>query len=218
MRLRILNRIVEKTRVFQFLAGLNPDFEYARVHLLDRTHFPTPEEAHAYCLFDQSRWSPMPPISGIPLETSAMAIRYVYLAPPSVPSQTSYTSSPSLSPLSTAFGNSRPSKKKCDYCGCQPPTLDCQASSVALGLSPAINSPLSGIEPSPTAFIPVTTDHDSLVSHSDDDRPIVIWKEKRWTQVKHIKNAKMISTRSQFFEVWGDMLDSSRPSLFMLWP
>ncbi|KAF6165553.1 hypothetical protein GIB67_006443 [Kingdonia uniflora] len=37
----IYAKIVEKTRVFQFLAGLNPDFEYARVHLLDRTPFPT---------------------------------------------------------------------------------------------------------------------------------------------------------------------------------
>ncbi|KAF6155618.1 hypothetical protein GIB67_034713 [Kingdonia uniflora] len=39
----IYAKIVEKTRVFQFLAGLNPDFEYARVHLLDRTPFPTLE-------------------------------------------------------------------------------------------------------------------------------------------------------------------------------
>ncbi|KAF6136371.1 hypothetical protein GIB67_028061 [Kingdonia uniflora] len=37
-------KIVEKTGVFQFLAGLNPDFEYARVHLLDMTLFPTLEE------------------------------------------------------------------------------------------------------------------------------------------------------------------------------
>ncbi|KAF6137482.1 hypothetical protein GIB67_027869 [Kingdonia uniflora] len=46
----IYAKIVEKIRVFQFLAGLNLDFEYARVHLLDRTPFPTLEEAHAYCL------------------------------------------------------------------------------------------------------------------------------------------------------------------------
>ncbi|KAF6173029.1 hypothetical protein GIB67_006405 [Kingdonia uniflora] len=45
----IYAKIVEKTWVFQFLAGLNPDFEYARVHLLDMTHFPTLEEAHTYC-------------------------------------------------------------------------------------------------------------------------------------------------------------------------
>ncbi|KAF6147321.1 hypothetical protein GIB67_009804 [Kingdonia uniflora] len=113
----IYAKIEEKIRVFQFLAGLNPDFEYARAHLLDMTPFPTIEEAHAYCLSDQSRRSPMPPISGIPSETSAMAIRYAYPAPPSVPSQTSHTSSPSLSPLPTASGNSRPSRKKCDYCG-----------------------------------------------------------------------------------------------------
>ncbi|KAF6152181.1 hypothetical protein GIB67_019403 [Kingdonia uniflora] len=62
----IYAKIVEKTRVFQFLAGLNPDFEYARIHLLDRTLFPILEETHAYCLSDQSRRSPMPPISGIP--------------------------------------------------------------------------------------------------------------------------------------------------------
>ncbi|KAF6160171.1 hypothetical protein GIB67_016607 [Kingdonia uniflora] len=48
----IYAKIAEKTRVFQFLAGLNPDFEYAQVHLLDRTPFPTPKEAHAYCLSD----------------------------------------------------------------------------------------------------------------------------------------------------------------------
>ncbi|KAF6137084.1 hypothetical protein GIB67_030848 [Kingdonia uniflora] len=54
----IYAKIVEKTRVFQFLAGLNPDFEYARVHLLGRTPFPILEEAYAYCLSDQSRWSP----------------------------------------------------------------------------------------------------------------------------------------------------------------
>ncbi|KAF6173031.1 hypothetical protein GIB67_006407 [Kingdonia uniflora] len=156
----------------------------------------------------------MPPISGIPSETSAMAIRYAYPAPPSVPSQTSHTSSPSLSSLPTASGISRPSRKKCDYCdlssppsdplplsvpcesaiphlvspsllrplqvytrrhpGRQPPTLDCQTSSVALGLPPAIDSPLSGIGPSPTASIPITTDDDSPVSRSDDDRPIAI--------------------------------------------
>ncbi|KAF6170826.1 hypothetical protein GIB67_015778 [Kingdonia uniflora] len=112
----IYAKIVEKTRVFKFLAGLNPNFEYARVHLLDMTHFPTLEEAHAYCLSNQSRRSPMP-ISKIPLETFAMVIRYVYPAPPSVPSQTSHTSSPSLSPLPAASANSRPSRKKCDYCG-----------------------------------------------------------------------------------------------------
>ncbi|KAF6135689.1 hypothetical protein GIB67_028260 [Kingdonia uniflora] len=269
----IYAKIVEKTRVFKFLAGLNPDFEYARVHLLDRTPFPTRKEAHTYCLSDQSRRSPMPPFSEIPSETSAMAVRYAYPAPPSLPSQTSHTSSPTLSPLPAASVNSRPSRKKCDYCGkwghlritchalhgrpagyqprpsqssahlfadssvldslafsalsqdeinrfrqllsmsstpavshvedlssppsdplplsvlCesaipplislsvsrplqvytrrhprrQHPTPDCQASSVAPGLPPAIDSPLSGIEPSPTASIPVTTDDDSPV-------------------------------------------------------
>ncbi|KAF6172322.1 hypothetical protein GIB67_024944 [Kingdonia uniflora] len=98
----IYAKIVEKTRVFQFLVGLNPDFEYARVHLLDKTPFPTLEEAHAYCLSDQSRRSLTPPISRIPSETSAMAIRYAYPTLPSVPSQTSHTLSPSLSPLPMA--------------------------------------------------------------------------------------------------------------------
>ncbi|KAF6173648.1 hypothetical protein GIB67_023007 [Kingdonia uniflora] len=88
-----------------------------KVVVLNRTHFPTLEDAHAYCLSNQCRRSPMPPISGIPLETSAMAICYAYPAPPSVPSQTSHTSSPSLSPLPMASGNSRPSRKKYDYCG-----------------------------------------------------------------------------------------------------
>ncbi|KAF6153178.1 hypothetical protein GIB67_031132 [Kingdonia uniflora] len=187
----IYAKIVKKTWVFQFLAGLNPDFEYARVHLLGKTS--TLEVAHAYYFSNQSRWSPMPPISGIPSETSAMAVRYAYPALPSFPSQTSHTSSPSLSPLPAASGNSRPSRKKYDYCGkwghlkktChalhghpagyqprpsqssahlsadssvynrrhpgpQPPTPDCQTSSVASGLPPAIDSPLSDHRLSPT--------------------------------------------------------------------
>ncbi|KAF6166192.1 hypothetical protein GIB67_023902 [Kingdonia uniflora] len=110
----IYAKIVEKTRVFQFLAELNPDFECARVHRIDRTHFPTLEEAHAYCLSDQSRRSPMPPISGIHSKTSAMAVRYAYPAPPSIPSQTSHTSSPSLSPLPVA---SDCKLKKLDWLG-----------------------------------------------------------------------------------------------------
>ncbi|KAF6134623.1 hypothetical protein GIB67_022910 [Kingdonia uniflora] len=152
---KIYAKIVEKTQVFQFLAGLNLDFEYARVHLLDMTPFPTIEEAHAYCLSDQGRRSLMPPISGIPSETFAMAIRYAYPAPPSVPSQTSHTSSPSLSPLPTASSNSRPSRKKCDYYGHQPPTPYCQASSVAPGLPPAIDSPLSAKPKTADAAAPV---------------------------------------------------------------
>ncbi|KAF6138328.1 hypothetical protein GIB67_001557 [Kingdonia uniflora] len=52
-------------------------------------------------------------------------------------------------------------------------------SSIAPGLPPAIDLPLSGIELFPMAHIPVTTDDDSFVSHSDDDKPIVIQKEKR---------------------------------------
>ncbi|KAF6166358.1 hypothetical protein GIB67_034909, partial [Kingdonia uniflora] len=114
---KIYAKIEEKTQVFQFLAGLNPDFEYTRVHLLNRTPFPTLEEAHAYCLSDQSRRLPMPSISGIPSGTSAMAVRYAYPAPPSVPSQTLHTSSLRLSPLPAASSNSRPPRNKYDYCG-----------------------------------------------------------------------------------------------------
>ncbi|KAF6136890.1 hypothetical protein GIB67_018929 [Kingdonia uniflora] len=143
-------KIVEKARVFQFLAGLNPNFEYVRVHILDRTLFPTLEEAYTYCLFDQSRRSPILPISGISSETSAMVVPYAYPAPPSVPSQTSHALSPSLSPLPAASGS-------------QPPTPDYQVSFVALDLPPATDSPLSGIEPSHTASIPVTTDDDSPI-------------------------------------------------------
>ncbi|KAF6144432.1 hypothetical protein GIB67_024659 [Kingdonia uniflora] len=117
MAAEIYAKIIEKTQVFQFLAGINPDFEYARVHLLDRTPFPTLEEVHTYCLSDQSHLSLIPAISGIPSENSVMVVRYVYPAPPSVPSQTLHTSSPSLFPLPAAPGISRPSRKKCDYCG-----------------------------------------------------------------------------------------------------
>ncbi|KAF6167670.1 hypothetical protein GIB67_031253 [Kingdonia uniflora] len=190
-------KIVEKTRVFQFFVGFNPYFEFARVHLLDKTHFPTLEEAHTYCLSDQSRQSPMPPLSGIPSKTFAMAC-YAYPAPVSVPSQIFHTSSPSLSPLPTASGSSHfPRKKcdyctgsshflrkKCDYCRRQPPILDCQVSSIALGLPPATDSPLLGIEPSPTASILVTTDDDSPIFHNDDDRPIVVSHYWRRNDIK----------------------------------
>ncbi|KAF6148330.1 hypothetical protein GIB67_025549, partial [Kingdonia uniflora] len=213
----IYAKIVEKTRVFQFLAGLNPDFEYARVHLLDRTPFPTLEEAHAYCLSDQSRRSPMPPISGIPSETFAMAVRYAYPAPPSVPSQSSHTSSPSLS-LRPAGYQPRPSQSSAHLSadssmpdssafsalsqdeinrfilddGRQPPTPDCQTSSVAPGLPPVIDSPLSGIEPSPTTSIQVITDDDSPISHSDDDRP-----KRRKTDYAIMENKFDVSDESQ---------------------
>ncbi|KAF6173610.1 hypothetical protein GIB67_022969 [Kingdonia uniflora] len=115
--IEIYAKIVEKTRVFQFFTGINPDFEYARLHLLDWTPFPILEEAHVYCLSDHSRRSPMPPIFGILLETSVIAARYAYPTLLSVPSQTLHTSSPSIFPLPAAFGNSCPSRKKCDYCG-----------------------------------------------------------------------------------------------------
>ncbi|KAF6155838.1 hypothetical protein GIB67_039169 [Kingdonia uniflora] len=105
---------MEKSRVLQFLARLNPDFEYARVYLLDRTSFPTPEEAHTYCPSNQSCRSPMSPISGT--ETFARAVRYAFLSPLLDPSQISQTTSPSLSPLPAASDNSPP-RKKCDYYG-----------------------------------------------------------------------------------------------------
>ncbi|KAF6157011.1 hypothetical protein GIB67_039772 [Kingdonia uniflora] len=141
----IYAKIMEKTQVFQFLEGLNPNFVYARVHLLDRTPFSALEEAHAYCLSDQIRRSLMPSLSRIPSETSVMVIRYAYPAPPSV-----YTRR---------------------HPGRQPPKLGCQASSIASGLPPAIDLPLSGIEPSPTPSIPVTTDEDSPVSYIVVDLP-----------------------------------------------
>ncbi|KAF6144698.1 hypothetical protein GIB67_006190 [Kingdonia uniflora] len=55
-------------------------------------------------------------------------------------------------------------------------------SSVPRGPPPATDSPLSGIEPSPTSYIPVTTDDDSHVFHSGDNKPIAIRKEKRYAK------------------------------------
>ncbi|KAF6174890.1 hypothetical protein GIB67_026378 [Kingdonia uniflora] len=164
MTAEIYAKIVEKTRVFQFLPGINPNFEYSQVHLLDRTPFPTLKEAHAYCLSDQSRRSPMPPISKIPSETSNMVVRYAYLAPPLVPSQTSHASSPSLSPLPAASGNSHPPEEEVSLLW------------IWYHERCVMNR---GIEPSPTASIPVTTDDNLHVSHSDDDRMITIRNEKR---------------------------------------
>ncbi|KAF6149851.1 hypothetical protein GIB67_010925 [Kingdonia uniflora] len=79
----------------------------------------------------QSRRLPMPPISGIPSETSPMAVRFAYSAPPSVPSQTSHTSTPLtflLYQRLPVYTRRHPER--------QPPTPDCQASSVAPRLSP----------------------------------------------------------------------------------
>ncbi|KAF6147875.1 hypothetical protein GIB67_014455 [Kingdonia uniflora] len=218
---KVYSQRENNARIFQ-LSNEIENFKQG-TQTLGMTPFPTLEEAHAYYLSDQSRQSPMPPISGIPSETSVITVRYAYPTPPSVSSQISNTSSPSLSSLPAASCNSHPpspSRKKCDYCvrqilwplmfslrmkstgfdsfsiclphrqllmqvytrrhpGRQPPIPDFQTSSVAPGLPLATDSPLSGIDPSPTASIPVTTDDDSPVSHSDDDGPIAIRKEKR---------------------------------------
>ncbi|KAF6150764.1 hypothetical protein GIB67_020847 [Kingdonia uniflora] len=147
----IYAKIVEKTRVFWFLAVRNSDFE-------------------------------------IPSETSAMAVRYAYPAPPSVPSQTSHTSSPSISSLPAASGR-------------QPPTPDCQASSVAPGLPPAIDSPLSGVEPSPAASIPVITDNDSPISHRSEamfaDLGHLSKKSIKFTFVSFVYPALLLSYAGQ---------------------
>ncbi|KAF6171205.1 hypothetical protein GIB67_001920 [Kingdonia uniflora] len=45
---------IDLCKVFQFLIGLNPDFEYARVHLLDKIPFPTLEEVHILSLRSES--------------------------------------------------------------------------------------------------------------------------------------------------------------------
>ncbi|KAF6156510.1 hypothetical protein GIB67_011311 [Kingdonia uniflora] len=119
---KVYSQRENNTRIFQLsneienFKQLNPDFNYVRVHLLDRTPFLTLEEAHAYCFSDQSRRSHMPSISEIPSETSDMAARYAYPVPMSIPSQTSQTSSPSLSPLPATSGNFD-LRKKYDYCG-----------------------------------------------------------------------------------------------------
>ncbi|KAF6153452.1 hypothetical protein GIB67_030604, partial [Kingdonia uniflora] len=97
----------------------------------------------------------------------------------------------------------------------QPPIPDCQTSFVAPGLPPAIDSPLSGIgiEPSPTASIPVTTDDDSPVSHSDDDRPIIIRKEKRQSHFKFLNAVEAMGGSSWLAQNagstnWNDPLDA----------
>ncbi|KAF6144224.1 hypothetical protein GIB67_004897 [Kingdonia uniflora] len=138
------------TCMIAHVCGLNPDFEYARVYLLDWTPFPTLEE------------------------TFVMAVRYAYPAPPSVLSQISHTSSPSLSSLPAASedlsspSDPLPLSVPCEspipplvspsvsrplqvytrrHPGRQPPTPDCQVSSVAPGLPPATDSPLSDLVP-----------------------------------------------------------------------
>ncbi|KAF6168479.1 hypothetical protein GIB67_005031 [Kingdonia uniflora] len=176
------------------------------------------QSAHAYCLSGQRRQSPTPPIPGIPLEIFVMALRYAYSAPPLVPSQTSYTSSPSLSPLPVASCNPHPPRKKYGYGGCQPPTPDCQASSIALRLPPATDSSVCSIETFPTTSILVTTDDDSLVSHNDDDRLIVIQKEKRnarkpnrYSGMEAGTGNDETNTPQEDFEVDDEEVDTSAP-------
>ncbi|KAF6146571.1 hypothetical protein GIB67_008857 [Kingdonia uniflora] len=96
---------------------------------------------------------PIPPTAAeIYVKIVEKTVRYAYPAPPSVPLQTSHTSSPlaflryqqlpaTLAPrersvIIVVYTQRHP--------GRQPPTPDCQASSVAPGLPPAIDSPLSG--------------------------------------------------------------------------
>ncbi|KAF6148006.1 hypothetical protein GIB67_024181 [Kingdonia uniflora] len=71
-----MRRLLKKNKVFQFLVGLNPEFEYARVHLLDRTPFPNLEEDYAYCLSDQIRRFTLPSIIATPPDISAMAAQF----------------------------------------------------------------------------------------------------------------------------------------------
>ncbi|PIA52948.1 hypothetical protein AQUCO_01000658v1 [Aquilegia coerulea] len=57
---KIYTKLIEKQRVFQFLAGLNSEFEYARVHILNREPFPNLNEAYSSVLSDESRRSSQP--------------------------------------------------------------------------------------------------------------------------------------------------------------
>ncbi|XP_059637237.1 uncharacterized protein LOC132279314 [Cornus florida] len=86
--------IVEKNRVFQFLARLNDEFEYARVHLLGLSSFPTLEDAYSYVLSDEScRTHPLGVGS---VDRSAIAIRVPNLSgtAPSQSVQSSNTGPP----------------------------------------------------------------------------------------------------------------------------
>ncbi|XP_059669545.1 uncharacterized protein LOC132314739 [Cornus florida] len=97
---------MEKNRMFQFLAGLNDKFEYARVHLLGLSSFPTLEDTYSYVLSDESRRTH--PLGVASVDRSAMAVRIPNLSGTS-PSQ-SVQSTTTDSPL----GRQR---RRCDHCG-----------------------------------------------------------------------------------------------------
>ncbi|XP_059625859.1 uncharacterized protein LOC132268941 [Cornus florida] len=98
--------IVEKNRVFQFLAGLNDEFEYARIHLLGLSSFPTLKDAYSHVLSDESRRTH--PLGVTSVDRSAMAVRIPNLSGTS-PSQ-SIQSTTTGPPLGRQRG-------RCDHCG-----------------------------------------------------------------------------------------------------
>src|SRR5262249_44784276 len=52
-------KLLAKERVYDFLAGLNNEFDQIRVHVLGKTPFPSLEEAYSYVQQEESRRSAM---------------------------------------------------------------------------------------------------------------------------------------------------------------
>ena len=51
--------MIEKDRVYDFVAGLNPEFDQLRVQVIGRSHFSSLEEAHSYIQQEETRRSAM---------------------------------------------------------------------------------------------------------------------------------------------------------------
>ncbi|KAJ8772365.1 hypothetical protein K2173_027542 [Erythroxylum novogranatense] len=55
----LIQNMIEKERVYDFLAGLNSEFDQLRVQVIGRSPFPSLEEAHSYIQQEETRRSAM---------------------------------------------------------------------------------------------------------------------------------------------------------------
>ena len=89
--------MLEKERVYDFLAGLNPEYDQLRVQVISQKPFPTLAEAHSYIEQEKTRRNTM--LYTAPIEKSALKVS----VPPEQPGKSNFA----------------PNKdnQHCNYCG-----------------------------------------------------------------------------------------------------
>ncbi|KAF6136419.1 hypothetical protein GIB67_019302 [Kingdonia uniflora] len=103
-------KLIEKNRIFQFLQGLNSEFEFARVQLLGHYTLSSLDELYSFMLFDESRRTSLPALVSMS-DRSAMVVQ--------IPCTTSTPVSQSSQPDRWNFSQSQPRRRdlRCEHCG-----------------------------------------------------------------------------------------------------